>query len=331
MSTRAHANAFRYAGGDEGHYESYFQRANHPTRPLAFWIRYTAFVPRGFVGDAVGQLWAVFFDGERDEVRATKEAYPFSACRFEKQALDVQIGEAKLDARQLRGYAESGATRIAWDLRYDSPEPPLFLLPESMYRGGFPKAKALVGSPLALFSGTLDVAGRKVEVDSWVGSQNHNWGSKHTDRYAWGQVAGFDDAPDAFFECATASIKLGPVYSPRMSPMVLRHGGTEHQLNGLHTSLRAKAHYGLFTWHLSSASKGVSIEATFHATAQHFVALRYENPPGGSKTCLNTKLAACELILRRKGERTVLLKTRHRAAFEILTDDDTHGVPVLEE
>ncbi len=331
MLTRGEVNAFRYAGGDEGHYESYFQRANHPTRPFAFWIRYTAFVPRGWAGDAVGQLWAVVFDGERDEVRAVKEAVPMAACRFEKRALEVQIGEATLDARQLRGHADSGDTRIAWDLRYDSPEPPLLLLPPRMYRGGFPKAKALVGSPMAVFSGTLDVAGREIDVDGWVGSQNHNWGTKHTDRYAWGQVAGFDDAPDTFFECATASIKLGPVYTPRMSPMVLRHGGEEHRLNSLRTSLRAKAHYGFFTWHLSSASKHVSIEATFHARAQHFVALRYENPPGGLKTCLNTKLAACELILRRKGERTVLLKTRHRAAFEILTDEDNHGVRVLEE
>ncbi len=30
-----------------GHYESFYQRANHPTRPLAFWIRYTVFVPGG--------------------------------------------------------------------------------------------------------------------------------------------------------------------------------------------------------------------------------------------------------------------------------------------
>ena len=31
----------------DGHYESFFQRANHPSRPLAFWIRYTALIPRG--------------------------------------------------------------------------------------------------------------------------------------------------------------------------------------------------------------------------------------------------------------------------------------------
>jgi hypothetical protein len=46
-----------------GHYESCYQRADHPSRPLAFWIRYTLFSPRGHPEVAVGELWAVFFDG----------------------------------------------------------------------------------------------------------------------------------------------------------------------------------------------------------------------------------------------------------------------------
>jgi hypothetical protein len=46
-----------------------------------------------------------------------------------------------------------------------------------------------------------------------VGSQNHNWGSRHTDHYAWGQVAGFDDDPDAFLELSTARVRVGPLIS----------------------------------------------------------------------------------------------------------------------
>ena len=57
--------------------------------------------------------------------------------------------------------------------------------------------------------------------------------------------------------------------------------------------------------------------------------LPYDNFPGGRKTCLNTKLARCTLTLRRPGRDPVVLSTRHRAAFEILTDRDDHRVPVL--
>ena len=34
----------------DGCYESYYLRGNHPTRPLAFWIRYTNIRPDGRPG-----------------------------------------------------------------------------------------------------------------------------------------------------------------------------------------------------------------------------------------------------------------------------------------
>src|SRR4029079_18327575 len=110
---------------------------------------------------------------------------------------------ASLEEGSLRGAARSGDHHIGWALDYTSPEPPLLLLPERLYTGGFPKAKSLVGSPNAHYHGALEVDGVPVEVDGWVGSQNHNWGERHTDLYAWAQVAGFDDAPNAFLECAS--------------------------------------------------------------------------------------------------------------------------------
>jgi hypothetical protein len=65
------------------------------------------------------------------------------------------------------------------------------------------------------------------------------------------------------------------------------------------------------------------------APRESFVALRYDNPPGGTKTCLNSKLAECELEVERPGGDNLHLHTRHRGAFEILTDDENHGLAVL--
>jgi hypothetical protein len=56
MAERDDWNRCRYLEGDpSGHYESCFQRANHPERPLAFWIRYTVFCPKGRPADSVGK------------------------------------------------------------------------------------------------------------------------------------------------------------------------------------------------------------------------------------------------------------------------------------
>lgn len=327
---KAYWNGSRFLPEDPGGmYESYFQRANHPTRPLAFWIRYTVFSPRGRPDLARGELWAIYFDGETGRTVAAKQAVAISDCQFSRSGLDVRIGRAHLVDDALAGDATSSTHALAWTLAYSDPEPPLLLLPESYYARALPKAKALVGTPNAVFTGTLRVDGETVSIDGWRGSQNHNWGRRHTDRYAWGQVAGFDNAPESFLECCTAQIGLGPIWTPRLSLLVLRDEGQEIALNGLWPSLRASAECEFFTWRIDTGDSQVRIHGRFHAPASAFIGLTYDNPPGGSKTCLNSKLASAEITIERPGRPARVLTTRHRAAFEILTDRSDHGVPVV--
>jgi len=324
---RAAWNGCRFVAGTTlGHYESWFQRANHPVRPLAFWIRYTIFSPAGRPQDAVGELWAIFFDGERERVVAVRQEVPLSACGFASSGIDVRVGSATLRDGHLEGSAGSGGHTLGWSLAWDGDEPPLLLLPRSLYGRPLPKAKALVGTPNALFRGRILVDGEEIAIADWQGSQNHNWGSRHTDSYAWGQVAGFDDAPDVFLECSTAQIRIGPLWTPRMSLVVLRAEGEEFALNSLGQALRARGRCESFDWRIASASAEAVVTIRIHAPRSAFVGLTYGNPPGGTKTCLNTKLAACELTLERPGREPRTWTTGHRAAFEILTDRSDHGV-----
>ncbi len=330
MSLRDDLNRCRYDGSDRGHYESWFQRGNHPSRPLAFWIRYTIFSPAGRPGDAVGELWAIAFDGERSRVVAVKQAWPLAECEFSRERLSVRIAEATLDHAGLEGGAAHAGHDVRWSLRYEGDAPPLLLLPPRLYDTPLPKAKVLVGTPLARYHGRIDVDGEAMEIDGWVGSQNHNWGRQHTDHYAWGQVAGFDEDPEAFLELSTARIKLGPIWTPFLTPMVLRQGGREHVLTGVGQALRARGRFVPFEWRFSSHAADVRIEGKITAFARDVVALRYDDPPGGQKICLNTKLAACALLVERDGEPPLRLETENRAAFEILGDDAPAGMePVV--
>lgn len=322
-------NFTRYHHQPQGHYESFFQRANHPSRPLAFWIRYTIFSPKNRPGDARGEVWAVFFNGETNQHVTVKDEMPFEHCTFGSSAFFAQIGEATLQPGQLAGMVRMQEDTIAWDLRYHSEEQPLLLLPSPYYQTKLPAAKSLVGAPLATYSGSLVVNGETIPVEKWRGSQNHNWGSKHTDWYAWGQVAGFDTSPESFLEIATVRLKMGPLWTPSLTLLVLRHEGEEFALNSLPHALRAHGRFDYFTWDFSSKSKAVAVAGTISAPRAAFVGLRYANPPGGEKYCLNTKLASCELRLKQKHKHTEeLLSTRNRAAFEILTDDQHHGIQI---
>lgn len=338
---RRHANDTRWQPGQRsGHYESFFVRANHPTRPQAFWIRYTIFSPDGRPEDARGELWAVMFDGKTGTHTAAKTEVPIASCDFRADGLGAYVADARLEPGRLVGAAASGGHTIAWDLSFSGDAAPLFALPLDLYARKLPRAKTLVPLPLATFRGTLNVDGHPYPVFDWVGSQNHNWGARHTDHYAWGQVAGFDDAPQSFLEIATARLKLGPLWTPFMTLLVLRHGGREIALNGLVQSLRARGRFSSstrheppprnFEWTFRSASASHAVEGRIAAPRESFVGLAYANPPGGVKHCLNSKLASCVLTLTdRQSGSSVLLESSRRAAFEILTDDRDHGVAIV--
>jgi len=319
---RDRLGAARFQEEDQGHYESWFQRANHPTERLAFWIRYTVFIPADPSRPSMGELWAILFDGE--EIIARKAEFPLADCSFSRDTIDVRIGESTLDLKRCTGSIED----VQWSLQYESPAPPMLMLPERLYAGGFPKAKLLTGSPLARYSGTLSIGEREISIDGWVGSQNHNWGSRHTDRYAWGQVAGFDDAPDVFLEAATVWLRFGPLWTPPLTVASVRVGDQVVQRVGMLQALRAKASVEGFHWSFKTQGADTSIVATFRASARDFVALRYLNPPGGHKACLNSKLAGCELAVRAPGIETLRCSTQHRAAFELLQDEVPPELPL---
>jgi hypothetical protein len=320
----------RYVSGQQaGHYESFYQRANHPTRPLAFWIRYTIFNPAGRPEAAIGELWAIFFDGETGHHTVAKEEHPIATCSFGRDHLAARIGDAELAPGRLVGSATGPAESISWDLTWTGEAEPMFLMPHASYRRSFPAAKSLVATPLARYDGRLEVAGRTIDVDGWVGSQNHNWGSRHTDAYAFGQVAGFDDHPDSFLEVVSARVKVGPVRLPMITCLSLRHGGSTYELVDPLRGLRTEADYGYFFWRFSHRDDRVLINGEFGAEPGAFVALNYYNPPGGTKQCLNTKIASCTLtVTDRLSGAVERLSTAHRALFEILTDHRGHGIDV---
>lgn len=304
---------------EKGHYESYFLRANHPEKAQGFWIRYTLFSPRGRPDKALGEIWAVFFDGESDRMTAVQEEFPLSQCAFSAERMAAQVGNNTLESGRLRGSSQRGSDRMDWDLTYGGEEPPILLLPEALYHTRLPKAKALVTAPNVQFDGLVRVNGTDYVINAWQGSENHNWGSKHTDEYAWGQVAGFDNAPAAFLECSTARLKLGPVWSPWLTVAVVRWEGRTWHFNNLLLAVKAKARYRQGDWQFETANQHARLTVRFGAPASHFVSLTYKNPPGGACICLNSKIAACEITLEEKGGASHYFRTRQRAAFEMLS------------
>jgi len=315
----------------KGFYESYFLRGNDPERPRAFWIKFTVFAPLGRPHrEAEGELWAVFFHGPDGSKTAVKEAHPFENCLFARDRFEVRAGRGTLSAGASRGECASGGHHIRWDLSYRADGPSLHFLPEWAYASPFPKAKGLSPCPDTTWEGWLEVDGLKIDVTGWRGSQNHNWGTKHTDRYAWAQCNVFEGAPDTYMEMMSARLKIGPVWTPAISFLVLNHRGRPVRFHSPRSFFRARARFpSTFEWHLSVDNGTESARCRVEGEKETFAGLRYRNPPGGAHACLNSKIASSEILLFRDGKQVDRLVSSFTTAFEILTDEHGHGIPML--
>lgn len=298
-----------------GHYESWFLRANHPTLPLALWFRYTIFSPRRDASRATAELWGAWFDGGSGQHVANRIDVPLSVSTFDAP-LDLRLGDARLTLD-----AASGALPdLGWTLALTGGDGPHLLLPERLYEGPFPRAKSLILRANNRFDGEVFVRGQRHVVDGWAGSVSHNWGSAHTDAYAWGQVMGFDGAPGTWLECVTGDVKIARIPLPRSTLAVLHHDGRTHALTSPLAGALAHATYDVGRWALRCESADVILDARFSAPRSAFLGLGYRNPPGGLKICHNSKIARAEVtLIERAGRVTTLVSDR--AAFEVLLDE----------
>lgn len=313
-----------------GVYENYFIRANHPCDPYAFMIRYSLLRLPSCGEAPIGELCAIWFDGKSGHHLVLSCEVPAGEAEVARDGSSVCVGEAILGATKVQGTISTPEHHLSWALNVHGDKPPLSLLPPTGYEALFPQAKGIVLKPFALFDGAVSIDGHAVTIASWVGSVNHRWGGKHVDAYAWGQVAGFDTHEESFLEAATTCLRWGPVRTPYVTPLVMRHRGEEFAFNTFFRLCDSRGSFSEYVWVFRAETRGIRIEGTVSSPPERFVALTYRTPLGGVKSCLNTNLAACEIRFedrRRNSRLRETLFTRHRAAFEIATDPLTQEAP----
>jgi hypothetical protein len=319
------------------YYESRYIRANHPEQPLALWLRETLLLPT--MADPVADVWVMMFDPEGQGNRALKQPYPIDAAVYEYDDWTARIGATSINDRSAQGVVTGGSGSIAgsaggrsarWDLRITpGSEGMVKLLSDRAYKARIPTAKTTVRHPLAQFDGEVELDDARLVLDGWTGSVNHNWGTRHTPAYAFGQVCGFDDAPYSSLEIVTARASIGPVLTPAATLFVFRHAGQEFAVRSILGSLRTHGKYQPFSWAFGARVGEQMIEGEIVAELADVIGLTYTDTDGGSKYCYNSAIATCRMQVAGKAfQRGELMATR-RAMFEILTDTRHDEVPLL--
>jgi hypothetical protein len=314
--------------GQAPYYESRYIRANHPDRPQALWLRETLLLPTA--GDPVADVWVMVFDPDGAGNRALKEPYSLDAAFYEYDEWTARIGAATLDDRCAQGVVTGGARSARWDLRITpGTDEPVKLLTERAYKARIPTAKTTVRHPLAQFDGLLELDDSRVVLDDWTGSVNHNWGTRHTPAYAFGQVCGFDNAPDSTLEIVTARAAIGPVLTPAATLFVFRHAGEEFAVRSILHSLQTHARYRPFSWTFGGRIGDHMIEGEIAVEPEDVIGLTYTDTDGGQKYCYNSAIATCRMQVAGKAFARAELVASRRAMFEILTDTPHDAVPLL--
>ncbi len=309
------------------YYESRFVRANHPSAPKALWLRETLLLPT--TGESVADVWVMVFDPEGAGNRAIKVGHPLRESDYGYDEWTARIGGATIDDAAVRGEVSAGGRTASWDLDIaPSAAPPVKLLTDRGYRAKFPAAKTMVRDPLATFDGRLDFDGG-LDVNGWRGSVNHNWGRRHTPAYAFGQVCGFDEVPDASLELVTARAAVGPVMLPPTTLFVLRHSRGEIAVRSVLAARRTHGEYRPFAWTFGGRVGAATVEGELVAEPSDVIGLTYSDTTGHTKFCYNSGLATCRVILRDSAFGNMELIATRRAMFEILLAEPLDGIPLL--
>ena len=303
------------------YYESRFLRANAPDAAQAVWLRETLLLPLG--GEPSADVWVMVFDPSGH--RALKRSYPIGAADFGYDDWTARIATTSLDDTAARG----SMADAQWDLAITpGGQDSVRLLTDRAYQGRFPTAKTQVRHPLARFDGRLEVAGLTLDLDGWTGSVNHNWGTRHTPAYAFGQVCGFDDAPDSTLEIVTARAALGPVLLPGVTLFVFRHAGQQFAVRSLAGSLHTHGRYAPFSWTFGARVGEKMIQGEITTEPADVIGLTYADTHGGSKYCYNSAIASCRIQVAGMAFERAELVSRG-AMFEILTNDRLDAVRLL--
>lgn len=317
-------NALRFRG-QPGHVESYFLRANHPTRPLAIWLKATVLAPLD--GPAVAESWFIWFDGERGTTLAHKQTQPFSTALFSGEgtrAIDIEAGGLSFLLRaegSARGTvpAPAGTARFAlsWT-RDESPlAQPLSILPWRLLRSGpFPRSKLLTPFPSLRFSGQVELPWGPETLKDWPGMQGHNWGKEHTFEYAWGQC--LFPADDAMLEGFSARVRVAGQTTPRLSALVVRRGARTFRFDTIFDAWRQRAEVSADRWSLALRSTDGEATLEMDASKRPMVCLGYDNPNGEHSYCFNSKLAAVTLTVRPSDGASFTCHSAHGGALELL-------------
>jgi hypothetical protein len=306
---------FPHVPAKRGHYESFYLRACHPAEPLGVWIRHTVHKRPGAQPNA--SVWFTLWDPQPHASKVTVDDLGVPAGGW------IRIADSVFQPGRAVGSARSDRCDASWDLTFEPRAEPFRHLPlELMYRAPVPRTKTESPAPAALFSGTLTVDGRTIDLNGWPGMVGHNWGAEHAERWVWMHGIAFEGAAGDWIDAAIGRVRVGPLTTPWIGNGCLHVGGRSYRLGGRAGSMRESPESCRF----ELSGRGVRVSGEVGAPRDQLVGWVYADPSGGEHNTINCSIASMRLRVERDGEPPLELHTASNAVYELGIRERDHGI-----
>lgn len=301
---------FPRARARAGHYESIYLVANHPSEPIALWIRYTVRKPP--CAPATGSVWFTLFGPDGPLAAKVSAADPVTDG--DRLLAVGSHGAVRPDGAA--GTIDASGVRATWQLGFEPVDGALRHLPYAwLYRSPVPRTKSTSPYPSMRVTGTVAVGDHLLELDGWPGMLGHNWGAEHAHRWIWLRGASFARHPGTWLDVVIGRIKVGPVLVPWIANGVLCHDGQRHRVGGLgrRVDVRERADGAGLVLPGRDLTLTVVVDAPLAAS----VGWQYADPAGGQHRVRNCSTAALTVDVRAREGRPLRLTTEHGGVYEL--------------
>lgn len=299
--------------GQDGHYEVWYLKVNLLEADASAWLRYTLTAPEQ--GAPVAELWAIV--DEAGGVTARKASWPVEQASLTGDPFEVQMPTGHLTPMGCQG----DVSPVRWELSWEPSQGPLWHLPRWAYRLPMPKSKVATPFPDLAVTGTIEVAGRRLELEGAPGQMGHVWGAKHADAWAWAHSNRTDGLA---WEAITVRPPVGPWTSPPVTVVLVRYQGRTLTFRN---PLRTRGGFDLDGYRFEASGGGFRVAGQVASEARS--AVTYTDPDGEQSICHNTKRATSELRLWRKGTLVGSWRDEGATAFEVGDREVLAGTEVV--
>lgn len=307
--------------------ESYSLRLHDPASKRAAWIQYSFTKPFPVEG-ALGECWAVVFQPDSHTPAGSKQTSELAACHVTADLTEIRIGTSLLAPGIASGSVGSG---ISWRLAFSPTPDPARLLPDPLYGDGVPLSRLSTPFARVKASGELRFHDTCWTLDQWPMSISHNWGQRHTDRCAWGQIRGDSPFGETYFEGLTLPLPI-PGHSD-LTAATLLVGGRSLSFSKPRSWWSNKGSYRDGSWLFRTVNSSHVLDGSISWDPAQVATLRYVQPNGTVRWCRSSLLASGSLKLRPRfpgsSDLAFDLEAKGNAVLEILDPELPPATPIL--